>query len=880
MLDKTFSYATQEQDIYAKWESNRYFVPSGTGVPFSVVIPPPNVTGNLHMGHALNNTMQDIIVRYKRMRGFDTLWVPGTDHAGIATQMVVERLLDKDGVKRHDLGRKGFLSKVWEWKNHSGGQIVHQQRRLGNSTDWNHERFTMDAGLSKAVVKVFVDLYNQGLIYRDKRLVNWDPKLETAISDLEVIQTEVDGHMWFFEYPIVGDKNTVITVGTTRPETMLGDTGVAVHPDDTRYTHLVGKMCIQPLTGKHIPIVADTYPDPKQGSGAVKITPAHDFNDFEVGVRQNLEVINIMTATAHMNNNVPEAYMGMERFACRQAVVQDMKKLGYLNRIEDHTHTVPYGDRGGVPIEPFLTDQWYVDAKTLAGPAIEAVQQGRTKIIPKNWTNTYFDWMYNIQPWCISRQLWWGHQIPAWYAPDGTIFVADTEDKAYQQAKQKFGQDVILTRDSDVLDTWFSSALWPFSTLGWPENTPELQKYYQNDILVTGFDILFFWVARMMMMGIYFMGTEPFHTVVVHALVLDEKGAKMSKSKGNVIDPLTLVEEYGTDALRFALSSLATPGKDIKFSTSRVEGAKGFLTKIWNAGKFCAMNQAIAPADFDITRPKNPINRWIIANLVQTKIDFENALEAYRFSESSNILYHFVRGTFCDWYVEFSKPLYQSKNRDLITETQCTMGWVFKNILKLLHPIIPFITEQLWTEFGDADTLLVGASWENLSPNQTDKIAQDKIEYIKRFITNMRSVRAEMNIPPQNIIDVSVMGISPARWDILITHAELIEKLTKINPITQTHDSIENAGQFLQDEATVFIPLGGAIDIQAQIARLNKVLKKATADVKKFSGKLGNQGYLAQAPAHIIKKDKQSLANAQQIVEKTQKALEQLKSLK
>ena len=462
------------------------------GTPFSVVIPPPNVTGNLHMGHALNNTMQDIIIRYKRMQGFDTLWVPGTDHAGIATQMVVERMLNKQGLKRHDLGRDRFLEKVWEWKRQSGGQIVQQQRRLGNSTDWNHERFTMDEGLSKAVVKVFVELYNQGLIYRDKRLVNWDVKLETAISDLEVIQTEVNGHMWFFNYPIVGLENTFITVGTTRPETMLGDTGVAVHPDDERYTDLVGKMCIQPLTGKYIPIVADAYADPQQGTGAVKITPAHDFNDFEVGKRQDLESINILTKNGYMNDNVPNKYRGLERFICRQKVVEDMEVLGYLNHVEEYTHTVPYGDRGGVPIEPFLTDQWYMDAEKLAQPAIEAVKSGCTKIIPENWTKTYFDWMDNIQPWCISRQLWWGHQIPAWYAPDGTVFVADTKQDAYTQAKVQFGDDVVLKRDSDVLDTWFSSALWPFSTLGWPENTPELDRYYQNDILVTGFDILFF----------------------------------------------------------------------------------------------------------------------------------------------------------------------------------------------------------------------------------------------------------------------------------------------------------------------------------------------------------------------------------------------------
>ncbi len=877
MLEKTFLHAQREQALYERWENEGKFTPSGAGTPFSVVIPPPNVTGNLHMGHALNNTMQDIMVRYKRMRGFDTLWVPGTDHAGIATQMVVERLLDTQGIKRHDLGREGFLQKVWQWKHHSGGEIVHQQRRLGNSTDWNCERFTMDAGLSKAVVKVFVDLYNQGLIYRDKRLVNWDTQLETAISDLEVVQTEVDGHMWFFDYPIAGAEDTCITVGTTRPETVLGDTGVAVHPDDTRYTHLVGKMCIQPLTGAHIPIVADIYPDPEQGTGAVKMTPAHDFNDFEVGKRHHLQIINILTKDGHMNDNVPEKYRGLDRFACRTQVVDDMQSLGFLNRIEEYTHTVPYGDRSGVPIEPFLTDQWYVDAKTLAQPAIEAVQSGRTKIVPENWTKTYFDWMHNIQPWCISRQLWWGHQIPAWYAADGTIFVAETEHAAYAQAKAQLGDAVVLQRDGDVLDTWFSSALWPFSTLGWPENTAALQKYYPNDILVTGFDILFFWVARMMMMGIHFMGTEPFHTVVVHALVLDEKGAKMSKSKGNVIDPLSLVEKYGTDALRFTLSSLSTPGKDIKFSTSRVEGAKGFLTKIWNAGKFCEMNHAYTPDSFDITTPKNPINRWIIADTIQAKIDFETAVEAYRFAEASRVVYQFVRATFCDWYVEFAKPLYGSKNEDIITETRHTMGWVYQNILKLLHPIIPFITEHLWAEFGNKDTMLIKADWLQETPDTTDKIAQQDIEYIKRFITNIRSIRSDMHIPAQNTIKVTVMGISKHYTQVLHTHMDLIQKLAKTHPITETNTAIDGAGQFLQDGATVYIPLDGAIDTKAETARLNKILNKAQADAKKFSGKLGNEGYLSQAPAHIIEKDKKSLADAQQLIEKTELALAQLK---
>ena len=619
MLEKTFDPKNVEKSLYKKWEDGGHFQPSGNKEAFSVVLPPPNVTGNLHMGHALNNTMQDILVRYQRMLGKNTLWLPGTDHAGIATQMVVERQLDAKGIKRHDLGREGFLKKVWEWKEKSGDQITHQQRRLGNSSDWSRSRFTMDDGMSKAVQKAFVELHRDGLIYRDKRLVNWDPKLETAISDLEVEQKEVDGHMWYVKYPIVGSESEYITVGTTRPETMLGDTGVAVHPDDERYTNLVGKMCVQPLTGREIPIVSDIYPDPEQGTGAVKITPAHDFNDYEVGKRCNLEKINIMTPQGTMNENCPEKYQGMDRFDCREIVITDMTELGFFVKVEDHTHTVPYGDRGGVPIEPYLTDQWYVDAKTLAKPAIDSVESGRTKFVPENWTKTYFDWMYNIQPWCISRQLWWGHRIPAWYGHDGMIFVEHSEAEALTKAKEHYGKDVELTRDEDVLDTWFSSALWPFSTLGWPEKTQDLKDFYQTDVLVTGFDIIFFWVARMMMFGMHFMKKEPFHTVVVHALVLDEHGAKMSKSKGNVVDPLALVDEYGTDSMRFTLASLATPGNDIKFSIPRVEGNRNLMTKIWNAGKFCEMNQAIAPKDFDINSPKSATNRWIIAELNKAK---------------------------------------------------------------------------------------------------------------------------------------------------------------------------------------------------------------------------------------------------------------------
>ncbi len=878
MLHKTFEPKNVENNLYQAWEEGGHFKPSGNGEAFSIVLPPPNVTGNLHMGHALNNTMQDILTRYQRMLGKNTLWLPGTDHAGIATQMVVERQLDAQGIKRHDLGREGFLKKVWEWKEESGEKITHQQRRLGNSTDWSRSRFTMDEGLNKAVLKVFVELHRDGLIYRDKRLVNWDPKLETAISDLEVIQTEVEGHMWYVKYPIVGDDGNFITVGTTRPETMLGDTGIAVHPDDERYTNLVGKICVQPLTGREIPIVADHYPDPEQGTGAVKITPAHDFNDFEVGKRCGLEQINIMTPQGKMNENCPAKYQGMDRFDCRESVIKDMDERGFFVEVEDYTHTVPYGDRGGVPIEPYLTDQWYVDAPTLAKPAIEAVENGRTKFVPENWTKTYFDWMYNIQPWCVSRQLWWGHRIPAWYAEDGTIFVEQTEDEAYAKAKEHFGKEVKLKRDDDVLDTWFSSALWPFSTLGWPDKTPDLEDFYQTDVLVTGFDIIFFWVARMMMFGMHFMKKEPFHTVVVHALVLDEHGAKMSKSKGNVIDPLTLVDEYGTDAMRFTLTSLATPGKDIKFSIPRVEGNRNLMTKIWNAARFCEMNKASAPEKFDVNSPKTATNRWIIAELYKAKSELENALNAYRFSDSANVLYHFVRGTFCDWYVELSKPLFWSENEDLLKETRETAGWVFQQILKLMHPITPFITEELWKEFGNG-SILMSEGWIALDSTDVDEESQNEMDWVIRLITSIRSARSEMNVPAGNEVDLHVKDMTTENVLCLERNEHLIKRLAKTGEIKTVDTETMGSAQFLQDESTIFMPLGDAIDVDAEIARLSKVLKKAQGDVKKFGGKLSSEGYLAQAPEHIIEKDRASLAESNDTVDKTHQAIERLKAI-
>jgi valyl-tRNA synthetase len=715
MLDKHYNPADIETRLYDAWEASGAFKANQRpdGDPFCIVIPPPNVTGLLHMGHALNNTIQDILCRFERMRGRDVLWQPGLDHAGIATQMVVERqMAERQEPGRRDIGREAFLEKVWTWKAESGGTIVGQLRRLGASCDWSRERFTMDDGLSAAVLKVFVQLFREGLIYKDKRLVNWDPKLLTAISDLEVMQVETQGNLWHFRYPIEGEEGRFITVATTRPETMLGDTGVAVHPDDERYKDLIGKNVILPLVGRRIPIVADDYADPEAGSGAVKITPAHDFNDFEVGKRNDLAQINIMECDASIVLDGNEDFLagvpasdelkaiiaaihGKDRFEARKLVVAMMEERGLLEKIEPHKHMVPHGDRGGVPIEPFLTDQWYVDAATLAEPAIAAVENGDTVFVPKQWEKTYYEWMRNIQPWCISRQLWWGHQIPAWYGPDGRVFVAETENLALEEAESHYGSRVMLTRDEDVLDTWFSSALWPFSTLGWPEQTPELKRYYPTNVLVTGFDIIFFWVARMIMMGLHFMKKPdgnpqvPFDTVYIHALVRDEKGQKMSKSKGNVIDPLELIDQFGADALRFTLAAMAAQGRDIKLATSRVEGYRNFGTKLWNAARFAEMNGAARATGFDPASAKVTLNRWIAGEAARTRDAVTKAIEEHRYNEAAGALYSFIWHTFCDWYVELSKPILNGTDEGALAETRAMTAWMLDQILKLLHPFMP-----------------------------------------------------------------------------------------------------------------------------------------------------------------------------------------------
>jgi valyl-tRNA synthetase len=902
MLDKTYEAAAVEPRIYDAWEKAGAFN-AGAGAragaePYSIVIPPPNVTGSLHMGHALNDTIQDILVRFERMRGRDVLWQPGTDHAGIATQMVVERqMMERQEPNRRAIGREKFLEKVWAWKAESGGQIINQLKRLGCSADWSRERFTMDEGLSKAVVKVFVELHAEGLIYKDKRLVNWDPALQTAISDLEVQQVETKGKLWHFRYPIEGrtfdaaDPATFIVVATTRPETMLGDTGVAVHPDDERYTALVGKHAILPLVGRRLRIVADTYADPETGSGAVKITPAHDFNDFEVGRRTGLGAINILDTEGRVTLRgnadfhadvaasatlaaTEAAVDGQDRFAARKRIVEMMEAGGFLEKIEDHVHSVPHGDRSGVPIEPFLTDQWYVDAKTLAAPALAAVREGRTVFVPKTWEKTYYEWMENIQPWCISRQLWWGHQIPAWYGPDGKVFVAADEKEAQAAASAHYGAPAALARDEDVLDTWFSSALWPFSTLGWPDRTPELARYYPTTALVTGFDIIFFWVARMMMMGIHFMGTEPFRDVYIHALVRDEKGAKMSKSKGNVIDPLNLIDTYGADALRFTLAAMAAQGRDIKLSTQRVEGYRNFATKLWNAARFADHYDCRPVAGFDPSAAKEILNRWIATETTRTARAITEAIEAYKFNEAAAAAYRFVWNLTCDWYLELCKPVLTGDDGEAKDETRATVAWVLDRIAAMLHPFMPFITEELWGSREAGRGLLALGQWP--TPDFEDAAAAEEMNWVVDFITAVRSVRSEMNVPAGAMVDLSVSGAAHVTVARLRTHDVLLRRLARASAIATSGQPLKGAVQIVVGEATVSMPLAGVIDLAAERARLGKELDKVAREIGKIEAKLGNEQFMAKAKEEVVEEQRERLAEAIELRSRTEAALGRL----
>jgi len=876
MLDKTYNPAEIEARRYPEWESSGAFKadPKSGKPPYCIVIPPPNVTGSLHMGHALDNTLQDILIRWRRMKGDDVLWQPGTDHAGIATQMVVVRNLEKEGIglavegakadgNRKLLNREEFLAKVWEWKAFSGGTITGQLRRLGASCDWSRERFTMDEGLSRAVLKVFVDLYKAGLIYKDKRLVNWDPKMLTAISDLEVEQREVKGHLWFFKYPIEGGSEHIV-VATTRPETMLGDTGVAVHPQDPKWKHLIGKHAILPLVGRRIPVVADEYSDPEMGSGAVKITPAHDFNDFEVGRRHKLEAISIFDKFARVNENAPEKYRGLDRFQARKRVVADMESLGLVEKTEPHTHSVPYGDRGGVPVEPFLTEQWYADAGKLAREPLAAVRDGRVKFVPERGRDDFFRWMENIQPWCISRQLWWGHQIPAWYGPDKKVFVATSENEAREDARRHYGRDVALERDADVLDTWFSSALWPFSTLGWPDRTPELARYYPTDVLVTGWDILFFWVARMMMMGMQFMEDVPFRTVYLHGLITDERGQKMSKSKGNAMDPLELIDKYGADALRFTMASIATnQASRLRLSPARVEGSRNFATKLWNATRFAEMNGANMPKGFDPASVKLAVNKWILGELGRTNAAIDRALEEYRLNDAAMTLYGFIWGTLCDWYVELTKPTLQAADGPNKTETRAVTAYVLRETIKLLHPVMPFITEELWDKLGHRREhgALIGQPWP--AAPEVDRDADDELAWLLKLISGIRSARSELNVPASAKIELHVIGANETTTKRIHANAAAIRLLSRVERIDTASAAPKGSLQIVIDEATYASPLAGVIDLKAEVARLEKEIKKLADEVDKIDAKLGNRSFVDRAPEEVVEEQRERRRQAE-----------------
>ncbi len=871
MLDKTFDHKAVEQPLYEGWESDGAFAAGGARAnaqPYTIMIPPPNVTGSLHMGHALTMTLQDTLVRWRRMQGRDALWQPGADHAGIATQMVVERMLGAEGTTRQALGRDHFLARVWQWKAQSGGTITTQLRRLGASLDWPRERFTMDDGLSEAVREVFVTLYEQGLIYRDRRLVNWDPKFQSAISDLEVESREIRGHLWYIAYPLEGGGT--LTVATTRPETMLGDTAVAIHPEHPTLAALIGRTVILPLTGRRIPVVADTYADPEKGTGAVKITPAHDFNDFEVGRRHNLPMPSILDRAANITLAEIETDLtdiegiasisfvrglsGQGRAAARAAIVAELETLGLLEKIEPHTHAVPHGDRSDAAIEPLLTVQWYCNAEMLAQPAIEAVEQGRVQFVPKQWENTFFAWMRDIKPWCISRQLWWGHRIPAWYAPDGTVFVARDEAAATALAHEKFGAPVALTQDEDVLDTWFSSGLWPFSTLGWPARTADLARYYPTDVLVTGFDIIFFWVARMMMMGLHFMGDVPFRTVCIHGLVRDERGQKMSKSKGNVIDPLAMIDQYGADALRFAVCTLTGPGRDIKLGPPKIAEGRAFVTKLWNAARFCEMN-GVAPApQFRPEHATSPLCRWILAEAGAAVAEANDALEAYRFDDYAAAATRFTWNLFCDWFLELAKPVLLGTDAEVATEVRNTAAFVLGVVLRVLHPAIPFATEAVWDGFGYGPARsLAGEAWPTQWQITDAPAARAELDWVRAFITAIRTVRSEMNVPPSIPGPVWLRDASPetlaraARWSDAATRMARISAIAPAPAATPAETAVLILG-----EATLLLPLTGLIDVAAERTRLTKEAARAEDDAAKVARKLENADFIARAPAEIV----------------------------
>ena len=867
MMDKRFDSNYIEKKWYKRWLESGAFASNNQSPkePYVIMMPPPNVTGSLHIGHALTFTIQDILIRFHRMQGLDVLWQPGTDHAGIATQMVVERELAKSNLTRHGLGREKFVEKVWEWKEKSGGEITNQLRALGASPDWEKERFTMDEGLSKAVISVFVKLYKEGLIYRDKRLVNWDPKLLTAISDLEVEQKEVEGKFWYFKYPLE-NSDDFLTIATTRPETMLGDTAVAVNPDDERYIHLKGKYVILPIINRRIPIIFDNYSDPEKGSGAVKITPAHDFNDFEVGKRHGLDMINIFDANASINENGGEDFKGLDRFEARKKVLEILKAQNLFIKEEKIVHTVPHGDRSNVVVEPWLMDQWYVDAYKLAQPAIKAVKNKKTKFVPANWDKTYFEWMNNIQPWCVSRQLWWGHRIPAWFGPDDKIFVEHNQLDAEKAAELHYGKKVKLIQDEDVLDTWFSSALWPFSTLGWPDNTKDLKKYYPTNVLVTGFDIIFFWVARMMMMGMHFMDDEvPFKEVYIHALVRDDKGQKMSKSKGNVLDPLDLSVKYGADSLRFTLTAMAAQGRDIKLSEERIAGYRNFSTKIWNGCKFLEFNKCISELDTDLNFINLQINKWIIENYNQLNSKVKKSIVEYKFNDAADALYQFIWRDYCDWYIEFIKPiLNNAEDIESQKETKSVSIKIMKNVLLMLHPIMPYVTEEIFEKLFKSNKLAISSSWPSLIETETS--LKNGIGLTIDIVSAIRSIRVEKNIPNKSRPTILLKNVNQEKKIIIEENNNLILNLAKLNQIkflSKQHEENEKSIVTTVDEIILMIPTDGLIDIEAEKNRLSKELENITNEIEIIDKRLNNPSFIEKAPPKVIEdvKTKKTIFN-------------------
>ena len=873
MLEKNYNPKDFEEKIYEKWEQSGAFKPDmrSSSEAFSIVIPPPNVTGVLHMGHALDDTLQDILVRYNRMLGKKVLWQPGTDHAGIATQMVVERNLAKEGITRHDLGREKFVETVWKWKEQSGGTICKQLRRLGASCDWSRERFTMDEGLSRAVRKIFVNLYKDGLIYKAKKLVNWDSKFMTAVSDLEVVQKETVGKMYYYKYPIEGEDGQYIHIATTRPETMFGDTAVAVSKENEKLKHLIGKNCIIPIINRSIPIIADEHADPEKGTGAVKITPAHDFNDFEVGKRHNLPMINVLNPDATLNENTP--YPGMTTMEARAKTIETLTEMGLMDKIEDHPMVIPYGDRSGVVIEPLMTDQWFVDAPTLAKEAIRAVEDGEMEFVPKSYEKTYFEWMRNIQPWCISRQLWWGHQMPIWYGPDGHIFCEENAEEAQAAADTFYGRREELTRETDVLDTWFSSGLWAFSTLGWPDKTEFLDTFYPTSVLVTGFDIIFFWVARMMMMSMYMMKRVPFKKCYIHGLVRDEQGRKMSKSKGNTVDPMETIEKYGADALRFFMAAMETQGRDVNMSENRIAGYRNFATKLWNAARFGEMNECRLVEGFNETAVKHSVNKWIIAKVKQTTRELTSNLNAFRFSDAANDVYQFVWGSFCDWYIEMIKPIFYGDNEAEKAETRAAFAWVLNRILIILHPFMPFITTELWNESGDKRCReLIKAPWP--LNDTVDETALNDIDWTIELISSVRSLRAEMNIPASSKLTVLLKGANAESIGHLESFGNIIRSLARLEKIeAYDGDITSDMAQAVFKEAVILLPLKGVVDFAAERERLNKELESLNKNLEGYARKLGNPSFVERAPAAVVEEEKRRQAEALDNKAKVEEAL-------